>query len=100
MEAKGGLAVEGSVHVPLNVDGQPQSTHETTIPEFSKKLQEAGVVLPADGDAPIITHCTAGDTPYVGRGARAAALLRGMGYANAHNGGSADAIREALLRDD
>ena len=92
--AKGGVAVEDSVNVPLNVDGQPQSEHETTAAEFTEKLQAAGVTLPTD--APIVTHCTAGDTPYVGRGARAAALLREMGYANAHNGGSADAIREAL----
>ena len=80
--------------MPLNVDGQPQSEHETTAAEFTEKLQAAGVTVPTD--APIVTHCTAGDTPYVGRGARAAALLREMGYANAHNGGSADAIREAL----
>uniref|UniRef100_A0A7S0IVB4 Rhodanese domain-containing protein n=1 Tax=Calcidiscus leptoporus TaxID=127549 RepID=A0A7S0IVB4_9EUKA len=95
-EAEGGAAVEGSVHVPLNVDGQPQSVHETTAAEFAKKLQAAGVTLPVDSDAPIVTHCTAGDTPYVGRGARAAALLRELGYANTLNGGSPDSIRAAL----
>jgi len=93
---KGGRAVNHSFHVPLNVDGQPQSVHETTAQEFKKKLEAAGVELPLNKDAAFITHCTAGDTPYIGRGARAAALLRDLGYRNSHNGGSADAIRNAL----
>eukprot|EP00929_Paragymnodinium_shiwhaense_P062558 TRINITY_DN31229_c0_g1_i1.p1 TRINITY_DN31229_c0_g1~~TRINITY_DN31229_c0_g1_i1.p1 ORF type:complete len:231 (-),score=45.58 TRINITY_DN31229_c0_g1_i1:83-775(-) len=66
---KGGRAVTNSVHIPLNVDNQPQSVHETTAEEFKKKLQAAGVQLPADKDAAFITHCTAGNTPYIGRGA-------------------------------
>ena len=51
--------------------------------------------LPKDGTA-FITHCTKGNTDYVSRGTRAAALLRDLGYADAHNGGSADEIRAAL----
>lgn len=93
---KGGRAVKGSVHVPFNVDNEPQSVHETTLQEFKKKLEEAGVRLPDQKDAAFITHCTADSAAYVGRGARAAAFLRDLGYRNAHNGGSADAISSAL----
>ena len=93
--AKGGAPVAGSIHVPLNVDGQPQGTHLTTTEEFRKKLLDAGVDLSSPDNA-YITHCTAGNTDYIGRGARAAALLRNLGFMNAHNGGSADDIRAAL----
>jgi arsenic resistance protein ArsH len=92
---KGGAPVVGSVNVPLNVDGVPQSEHQTTAEEFKQKLEKAGVKLPADKKAAFITHCTADATTYYGRGARAAALLRDMGYENAHNGGSTDKIRSS-----
>ena len=92
--AKGGEPVAGSINVPFNVDGQPQGTHLTTTQEFQKKLQAAEVHLSTENA--YITHCTAGNTEYIGRGARAAALLRNLGYISAHNGGSADDIRTAL----
>ena len=44
-------------------------------------------------DNEFITHGTAGDTNGIDRGARAAALLRGIGYENAYNGGDANMIR-------
>jgi len=92
---KGGAAVSGSVHVPLNVDNTPQSAHETTAEEFRKKLERAGILPAASKSTAFITHCTADTDKYLGRGARAAALLRDLGYPNAHNGGTADMIREA-----
>merc|ERR1711998_600194 len=102
-EAKGGVAVPGSFHVPLNVNGNPQSVHQTTAHEFRAKLMEAGIDMnntPTKNGAPFITHCTAGNTPYTGRGNRAAALLRDLGYKEAYNGGSAEGIRAALGESD
>lgn len=95
---KGGVPVAGSVPVPINVDNQPQGVHLTTSEEFKRKLEAAGVDLSSQ-DRAFITHCTAGNTDYIGRGARAAALLRNLGFVNAHNGGSADEIRAALQVD-
>jgi len=93
---KGGEAVLGSVHVPLNVNNDPQSVHITTKMEFKSKLIDAGIVLEEYKEKGFITHCSAGDVNYIGRGARAAALLRDMGYQNAYNGGDANLIRAAL----
>eukprot|EP00532_Pseudo-nitzschia_australis_P002097 CAMPEP_0168186514 /NCGR_PEP_ID=MMETSP0139_2-20121125/14478_1 /TAXON_ID=44445 /ORGANISM="Pseudo-nitzschia australis, Strain 10249 10 AB" /LENGTH=141 /DNA_ID=CAMNT_0008108537 /DNA_START=181 /DNA_END=606 /DNA_ORIENTATION=+ len=93
-EAKGGKPVAGSINVPLNVDGRPQGTHLTTTEEFHEKLQSARVHLSLDNS--YIAHCAAGNTDHIGRGARAAALIRNLGYASAHNGESADDIRTAL----
>uniref|UniRef100_A0A6U0IS42 Rhodanese domain-containing protein n=1 Tax=Minutocellus polymorphus TaxID=265543 RepID=A0A6U0IS42_9STRA len=97
-EGKGGEAIPGSVHVPLNVDGNPQSVHVTTAQEFYNKLVEAGIDMPSlsKKDIAFIAHCTKGNTDYSGRCNRATALLRDLGYQNAHNGGSADEIRLAL----
>lgn len=96
-DAKGGRAIPGSVHVPLNVDHQPQSIHQTTAEEFRRKLIDAGIdVANLDQKTAFITHCTKGNTAYAGRCNRAAALLRSLGYENAHNGGSADEIRMTL----
>ncbi|CAE7305756.1 unnamed protein product [Symbiodinium sp. CCMP2592] len=86
---KGGEALEGCIHVPLNMDGMKQSDRPTTKEEFLEKLT-AAEALPKDQSQPIITHCGNG-----GRGGKAAALLRDLGYWNAHNGGSPDRIREA-----
>jgi rhodanese-related sulfurtransferase len=100
---KGGVPIDGSFHVPINVDGQPQSIHVTTTEEFYNKLQAAGVVLDLsnnnnrnNNNNSYITHCTAGNTKYIGRGARAAAILRNLGFNNTYNGGSADEIRAAM----
>jgi rhodanese-related sulfurtransferase len=102
---KGGVPIDGSFHVPINVDGQPQSIHVTTTEEFYNKLQAAGVILDLsninnttnnNNNNSIITHCTAGNTKYIGRGARAAAILRNLGFDNTYNGGSADEIRKAM----
>lgn len=81
LEGKGGPpgALKGAVNVPLNVDGQKQSDHATTLAEWEAKLKAAGVAL--DTKTAIITHCGSG-----GRGGRAAELLREMGF-DAHNGG-------------
>lgn len=59
---------------------------------------DAGIDMPSlsKSDAQFVTHCTSGNTDYVGRGNRAAALLRDLGYLNAYNGGSADEIRAVL----
>lgn len=92
---EGGEPVRESLSVPLNVNNQPQSAHETTEDEFRAKLEAAGV-LPAPADQEFITHCRSGKSAYISRGARAAALLRLLGYQHAHNGGSADEIRVAL----
>ena len=93
----GGAALYRSVHVPLNVDGQPQSVHETSVEEFRAKLESVDVLIfdVLDRSRAFICHCA---HPGVegGRGARAAALLRVMGFKNAHNGGHADNVREAL----
>merc|ERR1711862_64467 len=97
-EAKGGETITGSYHVPLNVDGNPQSKHLTTAQEFYKKLLDAGVPMDDNKSQAFITHCTKGNTTdYIGRCARAAALLRNLGYINAHNGGSANEIRSAMV---
>ena len=99
---KGGVPIDGSFHVPINVDGQPQSIHVTTTEEFYNKLQAAGVILDLsnsnnnNNNNSFITHCTAGNTKYIGRGARAAAILRNLGFDNTYNGGSADEIRAAM----
>ena len=100
---KGGVPIDGSFHVPINVDGQPQSIHVTTTEEFYNKLQAAGVILDLsnsnnnnNNNNSFITHCTAGNTKYIGRGARAAAILRNLGFDNTYNGGSADEIRKAM----
>ena len=103
---KGGVPIDGSFHVPINVDGQPQSIHVTTTEEFYDKLQTAGVILDLSNsnnsnnhnhnNNSFITHCTAGNTKYIGRGARAAAILRNLGFDNTYNGGSADEIRAAM----
>jgi rhodanese-related sulfurtransferase len=101
---KGGAPIDGSFHVPINVDGQPQSIHVTTTEEFSNKLQAAGVVLDLsnnnynnnNNNNSYITHCTAGNTKCIGRGARAAAILRNLGFNNTYNGGSANEIRAAM----
>ena len=93
---KGGESVRGSIHVPLNVNNEPQSVHHTSKMEFKSQLIGAGVDLETCKDKGFITHCTAGNVSYVGRGARAAALLRDMGYEHSYNGGDADVIRSAL----
>jgi len=95
---KGGPPVnEGTIrsyHVPLNMKNEPQSVHETTPEEFATKLIKKGIVL--SKATTYITHCTAGNTTYIGRGARAAAVLRTLGY-TAYNGGSANNIRAVIL---
>ena len=95
---KGGPPVnEGTIrsyHVPLNMKNEPQSVHETTPEEFATKLIKTGIVL--SKATTYITHCTAGNTTYIGRGARAAAVLRTLGY-TAYNGGNANNIRAVIL---
>lgn len=88
-EMKGGRAVEGSINVPMD--------KTTTRQDFARKLKEVGVLPLEDKDQGFITHCTSGCTKYAGRGAKGAAYLRDLGYANSHNGGNADNIRSILL---
>ena len=95
-EAKGGKPVARSINVPLNLDGQPQGIHLTTTEEFREKLDAARVHISLYNS--YIAHCTAGNMDHIGREARAAALMRNLGYASTHNGGSADDIRTALSR--
>jgi len=97
-EERGGKAIDGSYHVPLNMNNEPQSVHVTTAQEFHAKLNEAGIDMNSlsKTDTNFIVHCTKGNTEYTGRCNRGAALLRDLGYFNAHNGGSADEIRLAL----
>eukprot|EP00523_Entomoneis_sp_CCMP467_P011294 CAMPEP_0168740202 /NCGR_PEP_ID=MMETSP0724-20121128/11854_1 /TAXON_ID=265536 /ORGANISM="Amphiprora sp., Strain CCMP467" /LENGTH=154 /DNA_ID=CAMNT_0008787623 /DNA_START=1 /DNA_END=465 /DNA_ORIENTATION=+ len=96
---KGGVRIATSVHVPININGQPQSIHRTTPEEFRSKLSEEGGIDLSSSTATsrsFITHCTKGNTEYTGRGNRVAALLRDLGVSQAYNGGSADEIRAAL----
>ena len=77
--------------MPLNVDGEPQSAHATTPAEFLQSLKTAGISLPTDKAAAIITHCGSG-----GRGGKAQAILHELGHTNVHNGGSPAHIAAAL----
>jgi len=90
---KGGppARLPGSHNVPLNHDGVGQHERQTTAEEFTAKLAEAGVQLPENRAAAIITHCGSG-----GRGGRAQALLQALGYTNVHNGGGPAAIAAAV----
>lgn len=92
-KGKGGppSKLPGSFNVPLNHDGVSQHERPTTAVEFLAKIEAAGLVLPEDTGAAIITHCGSG-----GRGGRAEALLRELGFDNVHNGGSPSHISEAL----
>ena len=107
--------IPGSLNVPLNHLGVPQSQvslvvtspvkachamhctgvhrllqRPTTSAEFREKLVAAGVELPADRSAPIICHCGSG-----GRGGRAALFLEELGYLNVHNGGGPSHIAQS-----
>eukprot|EP00656_Telonema_subtile_P001922 TRINITY_DN10833_c0_g1_i4.p1 TRINITY_DN10833_c0_g1~~TRINITY_DN10833_c0_g1_i4.p1 ORF type:complete len:147 (-),score=24.72 TRINITY_DN10833_c0_g1_i4:137-577(-) len=90
---KGGppAAIKGSVNCPLNIDGVGQRERPTSVDEFLLSLKENGVELPQDLGAPIVTHCGGG-----GRGGRAAALLRDLGFLNVHNGGGPRHIASAF----
>mmetsp|Transcript_34422 Transcript_34422/g.67865 ORF Transcript_34422/g.67865 Transcript_34422/m.67865 type:complete len:124 (-) Transcript_34422:28-399(-) len=88
-EDKGGVAIDGSINVPFNVDCQKQGERPTTEEEYRSKLEAAGC-LPEDKAAAIITHCGSG-----GRGGKATTVIQGLGYTNVHNGGSPDSIRAA-----
>jgi rhodanese-related sulfurtransferase len=94
---KGGVPIPESYNVPLNVNGQPQGGHLTTAAEFKQAIQASEINVSPEENPNFVTHCTAGNTPYVGRGARAAALLRDLGFRNSYNGGCVDNIRAALF---
>ncbi|KAG8457563.1 hypothetical protein KFE25_003717 [Diacronema lutheri] len=83
----GGAKFAGSVNVPFFAEG---STEPPTVEQYAERLSAASA-LPAAKDAPIVTHCGGG-----GRGQKVADMLKGLGYTNVHNGGSADLIRAAL----
>ncbi|KAA8498875.1 hypothetical protein FVE85_6460 [Porphyridium purpureum] len=89
-QGKGGPpdSVPGAVHVPLNMEGVPQSERATTPDEFVEKLKSAGVTL--DKNTVYVTHCGAG-----GRGGKAAAILKELGY-EAYNGGGPKHVAESL----
>ena len=75
----------------------PQEKHATTVAEFATKVKAAGIDLDAlSKDAIIIVHAGRKSEDELSRAARAVALLRALGFANAHNGGSPDAVRAAL----
>ena len=57
--------IDGSINVPLNIDGVKQSERPTTQDEFLDNIKKAIDALPKD--RPIITHCSSG-----GRGGKAA----------------------------
>mmetsp|Transcript_5042 Transcript_5042/g.16517 ORF Transcript_5042/g.16517 Transcript_5042/m.16517 type:complete len:134 (+) Transcript_5042:81-482(+) len=93
---KGGAgALEGSVHLPLNIEGVPQSARPTTFEEFKAKLDASGIALPEDKAASIVAHCGRG-----GRGGRLTSYLRDLGYENVLNGGGPGHILQALDDDD
>ncbi|KAL7531249.1 hypothetical protein ACHAWF_003684 [Thalassiosira exigua] len=75
-ENKGGRALPGSIHAPLNVDGNPQNVHQTTAQEFHSKLVKAGLDMEAlsKSNTNFITHCTKRNTEYTGRCNRAVRL--------------------------
>ena len=72
--------------MPLNVNNDSQSMHFTSKMEFKSKLVKAGVHLDKNKDIGFVTHYTAKNVSYIERGARAAALLRDMGYEKAYDG--------------
>lgn len=90
---KGGpsFKIDGSVNLPLNVDGVKQSERMTTLDEFRDKLAASGIALPDDKSASIVTHCGHG-----GRGGRGAAYFKLLGYENTLNGGGPANIAQAL----
>ena len=42
---KGGTTVTTAVHVPVNINGESQQTHPTTVEEYAVALTTAGVDL-------------------------------------------------------
>ena len=91
LAGKGGRTVSDAIHVPLNVDGKPQSAHPTTRAEFLAALEAVSFCrttccLPTA----FIVHCTGG-----GRAEKAVKHLRDLGF-EALNGGGPDDVRECV----
>ena len=87
--ARGGTAATGALHVPINVGGEAQSAHPTSVYEFKAALDASGI--PSTPQT-FIVHCTGG-----GRAEKAVKLLSTLGH-TAYNGGSADDVRECYER--
>ena len=87
--------IEGSVNVPLNIEGQKQSDRPTTLGEFQASLSKAGLFEAgaglSDKSRAVVTHCGAG-----GRGGRAAELLSEMGFVAVFNGGGPKNVHDGL----
>ena len=81
--------IDGSINVPLNIDGVKQSERPTTQDEFLDNIKKAIDALPKD--RPIITHCGSG-----GRGGKAAEHLCDAGF-EAYNGGGPAHIASARV---
>ena len=77
---KGGKCVSNAVRVPMNMNGESQETHQTSIEEYAAALTAAGVDL--NNPSTFVVHCTGG-----GRANKACEFLEKLGF-TALNGGS------------
>jgi len=88
--SRGGVAYQHALHVPVNIHGQSQSEHTTTLDEYTSVLEAAGI-LDRPKDTPFLVHCTGG-----GRASKVVGFLQQLGFTEAHNGGSPDDVRQAF----
>ena len=87
--SKGGRSSACTLHVPINVEGKPQSAHATTLTEWTSKLRAAGVNIERPSTA-FVVHCTGG-----GRAEKAVMMLQKLGF-TAVNGGGPDDVRRCF----
>ena len=82
---KGGATVSAAMHAPVNVNGEAQSTHPTTVEEFAAALTASGVDLAGHQPSSFVVHCTGG-----GRAHKACGFLHELGFTALNGGGPAD----------
>ena len=85
---KGGKTVENPVHAPVNVDGQAQAAHKTTLEEYKAALTAAGVDVENHKPASFVVHCTGGD-----RAEKVCGFLNELGFTALNGGGAADVAK-------
>ena len=84
-QAKGGKTVDDAVHAPVNVNGQAQATHQTTLEEYKAALTAAGVDVANHEPGSFVVHCTGG-----GRAEKVCGFLRELGFTALNGGGAKD----------